>query len=46
MIVEEMMMVDLRSDQPSKKTPKSILVAYEAYLQQYHENNSTSELIR
>lgn len=37
-IVEEMMMVDLRSDQPTKMTPKSILVVYEADLKQPHEN--------
>lgn len=38
-------MVELRSDQPSKMTPKNILVAYKADLQRAHENNSTSELI-
>lgn len=37
-IGKEMMMVDLRSDQPTKTTPKSILVSYEADLQRSHEN--------
>lgn len=36
-IVEEMMMVDLRSDQPTKMTPKSILRAYKADLQWSHK---------
>lgn len=27
-IVEEMMMVDLRSDRPTKLTPESLLVGY------------------
>lgn len=39
-IMEELMMVDLRSDQPTKMTPKIILVSSEADLQQM---NSTSE---
>lgn len=44
-IVEEMMMVDLRSDQPTKMTPQSILLAYKADMQTFQENNSTSDLI-
>lgn len=47
-IGEEKMMVDLRSEQPTKMTPKSILVAYEAELQQSHEKEKkfTAYLIR
>lgn len=37
-IMEELMMVDLRSDQPTKMTPEIILVSSEADLQQAHEN--------
>lgn len=39
------MMVALRSDQPTKTTPQSILGAYKGDLQPFRGNNSSSDLI-